>query len=446
MQFYVRVLIRGFGLCLLFAVFATVMIMGPALGQRRVFTWGANSPDNWLGVHVVSGRSAPARINAFSDVIGIAAGNAHSLAIKQDGTVWAWGRNGNGELGDGTTAEHDIPVKAIGLSGVSAVAAQGATSLALKSDGTVWVWGKNDLGQLGIGGPDVYIHSTPIHLSSLTNISAIATSGDHCLALSADGSVWAWGSNRTGQIGTLSGNDQYSPVQITTLTNVIKIAAGSERSMALTGDGSVWIWGHNDSAGPMKMTGLSSITAIAASYPHGLAVKSDGTLWMIKELTTGGPPKVTQNPWLNNVKTVVSGMGHDLAMKYDGTTWAWGDNSVGELGTGTKISNDAPRQTINITQCYALSAGGGHTLALLNDGHVWSWGDNTEGQLGALSSHHQASPVPLSLPLPGVSSLAIGPGLRLAVQRNGGVLAWAIIISDNLATVQRWITIRHHHP
>ena len=124
-------------------------------------------------------------------MVAIAGGDSHSLALKSDGTVWAWGYNGCGQLGDGSTTNRLTPVQVSGLTGVVAIAGGGSHSLALKSDGTVWAWGCNDYGQLGDGTTTNRL--TPVQVSGLTGVVAIAGGGAHSLALKSDGTVWAWG-------------------------------------------------------------------------------------------------------------------------------------------------------------------------------------------------------------------------------------------------------------
>jgi alpha-tubulin suppressor-like RCC1 family protein len=183
--------------------------------------------------------------------VAIAAGGAHSLALKSDGTVWAWGYNGYGQLGDGTTSSRSLPVPVSGLSGVTAIAAGNngyitTHSLALKSDGTVWAWGYNNYGQLGDNSTTARNSPTQV-LSAVgqpfTSVTAIAAGGGHSLALKADGTAWAWGYNYYGQLGDGSTTARGLPVQLPGLTGVTAIAAGDNHSLAASTDGTEWAWG-----------------------------------------------------------------------------------------------------------------------------------------------------------------------------------------------------------
>jgi len=173
----------------------------------------------------------------------LAAGGTHSLALRADGTVWAWGWNDQGQLGDGTDTDRHTPVRVRGLTDVVAVAAGRAHSLALRADGTVWAWGSNEDGELG-DGTDTDRH-TPVKVPGLSDVVAVAARDWHSLALRADGTVWAWGNNRFGQLGDGTDTDRHTPVKVPGLTDVVAVAAGEYHSLALRADGTVWAWGRN---------------------------------------------------------------------------------------------------------------------------------------------------------------------------------------------------------
>ena len=161
----------------------------------------------------------------------VAGGPYHSLTLKNDGTVWAWGRNDFGELGNGTTTSRYTPVQVKGLTNVVAIAAGYDHSLALRSDGTVWAWGLNGNGQLGDG--TTTNRTTPVQVKGLTNVVAIAAGVYHSLAIRSDGTVWTWGYNTYGQLGDGTTTNKTTPVQVKGLTNVVAIAAGVYHSLAL---------------------------------------------------------------------------------------------------------------------------------------------------------------------------------------------------------------------
>jgi alpha-tubulin suppressor-like RCC1 family protein len=153
-------------------------------------------------------------------VTAISAGNLHTVALKNDGTVWAWGYNGFGELGDGTSTDRYTPVPAGGslLTGVIAISAGGYRTVALKNDGTVWDWGYNLHGELGDGTGTNTNRNTPVQVEGMTGITAISAGNLHTVALKNDGTFWAWGNNDYGQLGDGTNTDRNIPVQVSGLT------------------------------------------------------------------------------------------------------------------------------------------------------------------------------------------------------------------------------------
>jgi alpha-tubulin suppressor-like RCC1 family protein len=174
----------------------------------------------------------PKQVSGLSGISAIAAGGAHNLALKSDGTVWAWGDNTFGQLGNGSTAEHtNTPVQVKNSSGVKAIAAGRAHSLALKTDGTVRSWGDNTLGQLGDGTPST--RYTPVTVSGLSGVSAITAGYKHSLALKTDGTVRSWGDNSKGQLGDGSTATRNTSVQVSNLGMVKALAGGEFHSLAI---------------------------------------------------------------------------------------------------------------------------------------------------------------------------------------------------------------------
>ena len=256
-------------------------------------------------------RYLPVQVIGLSGVTEIAAGGHHSLALKSDGTVWAWGNNLSGQLGIGSTTDSPVPVQISEFSGVTAIIGGGFHSLALKSDGSVWAWGYNNYGELGDGtSTNRY---TPVQVPGLTGIQSIAAGGHHSLAVKNDGTVWAWGNNGNGRLGDGTTIDRNSPVQVNGLTNVISIAAGGCHSLALKSDGTVWSWGYNnygqlgdgtntDRSSPVEVNGLIGATSIGSTSfgYHSLAIVP------IVKVITGDADNITAtgarlNGTLNNM-------------------------------------------------------------------------------------------------------------------------------------------------
>ena len=349
--------------------------------------------------------AAPSAVDAADDETApmVAAGHIHDLVLKSDGTVWAWGWNGYGQLGDGSTTSSITPVQVsdqTGLTGVIAISAGGYHSMALKSDGTVWAWGYNYYGQLGNGGTTN--SSTPVQVSDqtgLTGVIAISAGGWYSMALKSNGEVWAWGLNDYGQLGNGGTTNSSTPAQVSGLTDMTAISAGGDCSMALKSNGKVWAWGDNyygqlgnggttNSNIPVQVSDLSGVTAISAGGSNSMALKSNGTVWAWGSYYIGeGDATLSRNKPvqvsnLDGVTAIAAGGGHSMALKSDGTIWAWGSNGNGELGDGSNEVRSAPVKVSDqtgLTDAIAISAGDCHSLALKSDGTVWAWGLRTPG-------------------------------------------------------------------
>lgn len=337
------------------------------------------------------------------------------MALKPDGTVWDWGYNYYGNLGNGTTTTTGClciptPVQVSNLSGSIGVAEGADQTVALKSDGTVWDWGYNAFGQLGNG--TVANSSVPVQVSGLSAATAIASGGDFSMALKSDGTVWAWGYNASGQLGDGNTINSSVPVQVSGLTGVTAIATGVYSAYALKSDGTVWAWGYNQdgelgnggsggkSTTPVQVSGLTGVTAVTAvatgsNNEHGMALKSDGTVWawgnglsgQLGNGTTTSSTIPVEVSGLSGVTAIAAGDAHSLALKSDGTVWAWGYNYEGELGDGTTNTAGCgcvttPVQVSGLTSAVAISAGLQDSAALKSDGTVWEWGDNLYGEAG----------------------------------------------------------------
>lgn len=335
----------------------------------------------------------------------IAAGGWHSVVVCSDSTVKAFGENASGQLGNGTNTDSNIPVET-GLTNVIAVSAGGdqleAHSLALKNDGTVWAWGSNIYGQLGNASTNNT--NTPVQTLLLNNVIAISAGGWHSVALKNDGTVWTWGWNMDGQLGDGTTTDKTIPTQVPGLSNIIQIAAGTYHVLALKSDGTVWAWGDNlygqigngtngaDVTTPVQVQGLTHVVKIAAGRFFSLAVKDDGSVWtwgqnLYGQLGDGSTtdrytPVQVSGLTLALPAVVATGAFHCTAVKSDGTVWAWGRNSYGNLGNNTLNNSNVPVQMLNISDVVEMSNGTNFSIMVKADHTFWGCGRNASGQLG----------------------------------------------------------------
>ncbi|KOP64722.1 hypothetical protein AMS62_05215 [Bacillus sp. FJAT-18019] len=319
------------------------------VSSGEVYSWGYGDRGQ-LGDGTWYTRTTPVMAKSLNHVIDIHSGVRSSMALRQDGTVWTWGANENGQLGIGTITNVNAPAQVAGLSGIKAISGGlGYHGMALSENGTVWTWGKNDNGELGNG--TTIQQNTPVLVTGLSDVTAIAAGGYYSLALKSDGTVWAWGVNGSGELGDGTTTDRYVPVQVTGLSDVIAIAAGGSHSLAIKQDGTVWAWGSNT---------------------YGML--GDGTR------THRTRPVQVRN--LQHIVAVAGGGYHSLAVDRAGNVWSWGDNSKKQLGLSSNGSSLIPVPVPGIEQVREISAGGFHSVVMKKDGTVWGWGFNSGGQIG----------------------------------------------------------------
>jgi len=331
----------------------------------------------------------------------IASGYNHTVGIKTDGSLWSFGNNTNGQLGNGTTADKNVPSKVGTSNDWKTVTAGWGHTIALKTDGTLWAWGNGNLGQIGNGSNTVKPYNPQQQIGTEKDWQDIAAGAHYTVALKTDGTLWAWGYNEFGQLGDGTTVNKSSPIQIGIANDWQTIATNNNHTVALKKDGSLWAWGSNNYGqlgdatiiqknAPTQIGTATNWKTIAAGYEHTTAIKTDGTLWVwgsnnngqLGDGSTTYKTVPTQMGILTSWKTVACGWGNTIAIKTDETLWAWGYNRLGKLGNGTKVDSHIPIQIGTTNDWSMILCGNGHTIALKKDGRLWSWGNNSQGQLG----------------------------------------------------------------
>lgn len=330
--------------------------------------WGAGEGNHGeMGDNEAVDRSSPVQtICGGSNWASVSCGYYNIAALKSDGTLWTWGQNNDGGLGDNTTDYKSSPVQTVcGGSNWSylVVGTYYEHCAAIKTDGTLWLWGRNGDGEIGDGTTDD--KSSPVQtVAGGSDWKQVASGSSHTAAIKTDGSLWTWGDNNAGQLGNNDTTASSSPTQLGSGTDWSFVDCGNDYMAALKTDGSLWLWGDNNDG----TLGVGD----SANYSSPVQTICGGTNW----------------------SKISCGDHHMTAIKDDGTCWLWGRNSDGQLGNDTTTTVSSPIQTICGGNNWAQVDGGQyHTAALKTDGTCWVWGANGRGQLATNNTTGASSPV-----------------------------------------------------
>jgi alpha-tubulin suppressor-like RCC1 family protein len=350
--------------------------------------WGDNSYGQ-LGGGSNSSEAVPVNYIAgtWQYLFNGGAGN-HMCAIKIDGTLWCWGRNTDGQLGNNTSTDAPTPVQVGNVTTWAAGAVGYNSTCAIKSNGTLWCWGDNAYGQLGNGSTDASL--VPVQ-STLTGVASVSVADEHACALKTDNTVWCWGQGNAGELGNGSGTNSPSPVQVT--GSWLAVTAGQTNpgsdghTCGLKSDNTLWCWGDWDFRGPVS--GDSAPTQVPG-----------GELWA----------SVTTGPWVTcAVKSA------------DASLWCWGDSYQGHLGNGTTSPDQATPQAVTGGHAWLTSVQTHDSACgILNDLSIWCWGAQNSGVIGVADAPY-ANPDPLPL------NRIAGGGLP-STDRDGGTLDGALLL------------------
>ncbi len=356
------------------------------------------------------------------------------ITLKPDGTVWSWGLNAHGQLGNGTTTDAGLPVQVLGpggtgyLSGIIAVMGGEQHNIALKSDGTLWTWGSNKEDQLGDG--SAIDSSIPVQVSGLTSIVKLASRGYHSVAVKSDGTLWAWGWDEYGALGSGVADTNYDypvPVEVQGVSNPIMVATGYMFTVALMQDHTLMAWGNNaegeigdgtttDRLTPVTVPGIDQVVWVSAGWTHVVAIRADGTVWtwgannwqgafdtcvdnsfcaygMLGDGTTADHHTPEQVAGLSGAIMALGGDSSTSVLLRDGTVWTFGSNGAGQLGVPGIDQSLVPVQVQGLCSAVYIMTRDFHNEALCADGRLWSWGSGDNGELGNGTVNNSAVPV-----------------------------------------------------
>ncbi|MGW5424141.1 hypothetical protein [Streptomyces sp. NPDC003943] len=437
---------------------------GRAPEPGATVAWG-NDDSGRLGRGVGSGLSTTpvtvcggaACADSLTDVDAVEAGAGHAVALRDDGTVWTWGDNRYGQLGDGTTTARTTPVEVSSLTDVTAIAAGDNHTLALTRYGYVWAWGRNNAGQLGDG--TTADRSSPVRVMCLPNpefgctgwlntVTHIAAGGEHSLAANTFGTISAWGNNTNGQLGDGTTYSSPAPVQAQVGGDVAALAAGSAHSVAVfRGRGGIYTWGRNADGQAGDGTTIDRLT------PGPVCAEG----------TSAGC-----TTYLTGVTGADAGGSHTLAVLSNGGVRAWGDNAFGQLGDGTTTDRTTPVRvcasgtsagcTVFLGAVTSVSAGASFSLSRQSESTARGWGSNAFGQLGDGTTTNRTTPrkvcasgqtAPCSRLLDGVGAVAAGSDFSLATFRRRADVRIAIGADEPVASGEQLIytvTVRNDGP
>lgn len=345
-----------------------------------------------LGDNSILERASPASIvGGFTDWCQVAAGKDHSGGVRSNGTIWTWGSNWAGQLGDNNSTSKSSPVSVVGgFTDWNKLSLGNYHSVAIRTNGTLWAWGNNNVGQLGILDTSSF-QSSPISVpGGFTDWCQVSAGTGNTLAVRTNGTLWAWGCNRFGKLGINSTTDVSSPISVVGgFTDWCQVSAGRDHTSAVRTNGTIWSWGYNFGGG------LGDNTSVSKSSP--VSVVGGFTNWC----------------------QVAAGAGHTVALRTNGTLWAWGYNWAGQLGNNSGVSASSPVSVVGgFTDWCQVTAGNYHNSAIRTNGTLWTWGYNNNGQLGlGYPDVSTSSPVSVVGGISSWASVSSGYAHTLAITR-----------------------------
>lgn len=380
----------------------------------------------------------------------VAVGADFIVALKTDGTLWAWGGNEYGQLGNGFSTFTTKPEKLAAINNVASISTGPKLTTIIKSDGSVWYWGS--FVHFFSSGNDfwnrIIQNTAPVPLKDFSNVKQASAGAGIITLVKKDGTLWAMGDNYLGELGDGTKIHREKPIPVSGLKAVNKIynikRDVSDFTVALMSDRTLRAWGYNargqlgdgtktNRTKPIIVKNINNVTDMALGISYAISLKSDGTVWgwgSNREGTLGNgtytdslTPVMAKG--LTNVIDITTCTDSTAALKSDGTVWAWGSNFSGQLGLDSKKTDGVPVPTKveGIRGVKAIAAGDSHMLALKSDGTVWSWGSNEYGQLGDDTFDSRYTPQQI----PGLSDIIAIDAAQwhnVALKKDGTLWVW----------------------
>lgn len=382
-------------------VFMTCQEIVDRVAGGILHAWGYNGTGR-LGINNVVNQCVPTIVGGGSDWLVVSGTGSQAAALKTNGTQWSWGYGGLGYLGNNTAISASSPVQTIS-GGCNWLMVDSGTGI--KQDGTLWNWGAGNQGQLGDN--TAINKSSPVQTISGGNNWCFVRAGLRSrFAIKTDGTLWTWGYNYFGALGTNDRTQRSSPGQtVAGGTNWRTVCTGRYHAIATKTDGTLWVWGMQqnpdfDAIGLKPVLGVGNTVLCILSPVQTIA---------------GG----------NNWKQVSAGWTLSTAVKTDGTLWVWGHGLCGGLGTNDTANRSSPVQTIaGGNNWKQVSAAGSSIAAIKTDGSLWTWGSNVTGQLGTGDTVNRSSPVQIvtgsfwkCVSMFGLNSACNSSALAIAINR-----------------------------
>ena len=351
------------------------------------YSWGQGSFGK-LGDNSTTNKSSPITITGgFSDWCNVSAGYDHSLGIAYNGSAWAWGLGSAGRLGDNSVVSSSSPVSVVGgFTDWRQLSAGGAHSLGVRQSGTLYAWGCNSFAQLGDN--TTVNKSSPVSVvGGFTDWCQLSAGFRHSLAVRCNGTAWAWGAGYRGRLGDGTSTDKSSPVSVVGgFTDWCQLSAGAYHSVAVRCNGTAWAWGRGtcgrlgdntnvDKSSPVSVVGgFIDWCQVSAGVYHSVAIRQNGTAWTWGSAASGSLGNNTIVSKSSPVSVVggftdwcqvSAGRDNNLGIRRNGTAWAWGKNYCGSLGDNTTVNKSSPVSVVGgFTDWCQVSGGNYHSLAI----------------------------------------------------------------------------------